>query len=106
MVASGVYRRSYWKARNVPLSQIYHDAKQGRETLPRGDGIERVTGVGLFATHLLDPVPTEVHVFWNLWTGIPLYIATPPNGTIWKISKGAISLVKRGKQRRQLSRHY
>ena len=46
MVASGVYRRSYWKARNVPLSQIYHDAKQGRETLPRGDGIERVTGVG------------------------------------------------------------
>jgi hypothetical protein len=45
---------------------------------------------------LKDPVPTEIHVFWNLWTGIPLYIATPPNGTIWNLSKGKISLVKRG----------
>jgi hypothetical protein len=61
---------------------------------PKGDSKHRP--VGLFTTHLLDPVPTEVHVFWNLWTGIPLYIATPPNGTIWKISKGQISLVKRG----------
>jgi hypothetical protein len=41
-------------------------------------------------------VPTEIHVFWNLWTGIPLDILTPPNGTIWNISKGQISLVKRG----------
>jgi hypothetical protein len=61
---------------------------------PKGDSKHRP--VGLFTTHLLDPVPTEVHVFWNLWTGIPLYIATPPSGTIWKISNGQISMVKRG----------
>ena len=54
--------------------------------------------VGLFATHLMDPVPTEIHVFWNLWAGIPLYISTPPNGTVWGISKGHISLMKRGKR--------
>jgi hypothetical protein len=52
--------------------------------------------VMLVATHLLDPVPTEIHVFWNLWVGIPLDILTPPNGTVWNISKGHISLVRRG----------
>jgi hypothetical protein len=40
---------------------------------------------------------TEIHVFWNPWAGIPLDIATPPNGTIWSLSKGKISLVQRGK---------
>jgi hypothetical protein len=52
--------------------------------------------VMLVATHLMDPVPTEIHVFWNLWTGIPLDILTPPNGTVWNISNGHISLMKRG----------
>lgn len=51
--------------------------------------------VMLVATHLLDPVPTEIHVFWNVWTGIPLDILTPPYGTVWAISKGHISLVQR-----------
>ena len=61
---------------------------------PKGNSKQRP--VMLVATHLLDPVPTEIHVFWNLWSGIPLDIMTPPNGTIWNISKGHISLVKRG----------
>jgi hypothetical protein len=51
--------------------------------------------VMLVATHVMDPVPTEIHVFWNLWVGIPLDILTIPNGTIWNISKGHISLVQR-----------
>jgi hypothetical protein len=46
MVASGVYRRSYWQAHNVTMSQIYTDAKQGRQTLPRPGAMERVTSVG------------------------------------------------------------
>jgi hypothetical protein len=49
----------------------------------------------LVTSHLLDPVPTEIHVFWNLWSGIPLDIMTPPYGTVWGISKGHISLVQR-----------
>jgi hypothetical protein len=61
---------------------------------PEGDAKQRP--VMLATTHFMDPVPTEIHVFWNLWTGIPLDILTPPNGTIWNISKGQISLVKRG----------
>ena len=47
---------------------------------PKGNAKQRP--VMLAATHLLDPVPTEIHVFWNLWTGIPLDILTPPNGTV------------------------
>jgi hypothetical protein len=61
---------------------------------PKGNAKQRP--VMLVASHLLDPVPTEIHVFWNLWTGIPLDILTPPNGTVWNISKGQISLAKRG----------
>jgi len=61
---------------------------------PKGNAKQRP--VMLVASHLLDPVPTEIHVFWNLWSGIPLDILTPPNGTIWNLSKGHISLVKRG----------
>jgi hypothetical protein len=61
---------------------------------PKGDTKRRP--VGLFATHLMDPVPTEIHVFWNLWSGMQLDIATISNGTVWDILKGKISLVRRG----------
>jgi hypothetical protein len=61
---------------------------------PKGNAKQRP--VMLVASHLLDAVPTEIHVFWNLWSGIPLDIMTPPYGTIWNLSKGHISLVKRG----------
>ena len=60
---------------------------------PKADAKQRP--VMLMASHLLDPVPTEIHVFWNLWSGIPLDILTPPYGTVWSISKGHISLVQR-----------
>jgi hypothetical protein len=60
---------------------------------PKGNAKQRP--VMLVASHLLDPVPTEIHVFWNLWSGIPLDIMTPPFGTVWGISKGHISLVQR-----------
>jgi hypothetical protein len=48
LVVSGVFRRSYWTTRNVPISQLHHDAKQGKEiNLPRQGGvIGRVTRVG------------------------------------------------------------
>jgi hypothetical protein len=60
---------------------------------PKADAKKRP--VMLVATHLMDPVPTEIHVFWNLWSEIPLDILTTSNGTVWNISKGHISLVQR-----------
>lgn len=60
-------------------------------TLPRNPG----KGGVLMITHLLDPVPTEVHVFWSLWAGAPMMVATPPDGTIWGIENGRIELIER-----------
>lgn len=57
------------------------------ETSPRS--------VGLMITHLLDSVPTEAHVFWSLWAKKPLYVSTPPNGTLWVVKNGKIELVER-----------
>ncbi len=51
--------------------------------------------VGLMITHLLDPIPTEAHVFWSLWAKKPMYIATPPNGTVWVVEGNKIRLIER-----------
>ena len=39
----------------------------------------------LVATHLLDPVPTEIHVFSMLALGLPLMVVTAANELIWAI---------------------
>jgi hypothetical protein len=51
--------------------------------------------VGLMITHLLHSVPTDVHVFWSIWAKKPLYVATPPHGTVWSIDGQKIRLVER-----------
>lgn len=51
------------------------------------------SSVGMMVTHLLDPTPTEIHVFWSLWKGKPLYVATAEDG-LWKIVDGRISAVE------------
>lgn len=55
--------------------------------------------VGLMITHLLDAVPTEVHVFWSLWAGKPIYVATPPNGAVWAVEGASVRNVSRGQGR-------
>lgn len=42
-------------------------------------------------THLLDPVPTEVHVFWSLWADAPMYVGTTENKMTWLIEAGVIT---------------
>ncbi|WP_159681919.1 hypothetical protein [Luteimonas sp. 9C] len=49
--------------------------------------------VGMIVTHLLDPTPTEIHVFWSLWKSKPFYVSTMENG-LWKIEDGRISAVE------------
>lgn len=43
-------------------------------------------------THLLDPTPTEIHVFWSLWAGKPMFVGTSTG--VWTIEQGKISAVK------------
>jgi hypothetical protein len=51
--------------------------------------------VALMITHLLDSIPTEAHVFWSIWAKKPLYVTTPPNGTLWAIEGNKIKLIER-----------
>lgn len=52
--------------------------------------------VGLMITHLLDPAPTEVHVFWSLWAGKPMYVGT--SAGLWKIENGRVEMTSRGEE--------
>ncbi|HEX8642356.1 MAG TPA: hypothetical protein VF702_00410 [Allosphingosinicella sp.] len=47
----------------------------------------------LGVTHLLDPLPTEIHVFLSLWMNRPLLVATGSPERVWSISRGRIGIV-------------
>lgn len=49
---------------------------------------------GLSATHLNAPYPEEHHVFANLSAGVDLYVGTPENNLVWKVSDGRIVRLK------------
>lgn len=51
--------------------------------------------VALMVTHLLDPIPTEIHVFWSLSIGKDMYVGTAPNGTTWLVHGANIKLIER-----------
>ena len=55
--------------------------------------------VGMMITHLLDPMPTEVHVFWSLWAGKPMYVGT--SAGLWKIEDGRVTMTSRREEKRQ-----
>ena len=44
-------------------------------------------------THLLDPLPTEIHVFLSLWMNRPMLVATGNPDRLWTIARGRIGLV-------------
>jgi len=41
-------------------------------------------------THLLDPQPTEIHVWTSLASHIPLAVAIVPSGDLWTVAEGRI----------------
>jgi hypothetical protein len=43
-------------------------------------------------THLLDPLPTEIHVFLSLWMNRPLVVATGEH-SLWTVAQGRIGIV-------------
>lgn len=48
---------------------------------------------GMFVTHLLDPVPTEIHVFTSLSANMPVMVSTPGNGRTWELKGDTITLM-------------
>ena len=50
--------------------------------------------VALTVSHLLDPTPTEIHVFTSLAANMPVGVATTSNEKIWLIEDAHISRLK------------
>jgi hypothetical protein len=59
---------------------------------PKGTPKDARPAFGMF-THLLDPQPTEVHVFVSLYAKIPLMIMTVENKKVWSVINGKVKLV-------------
>jgi hypothetical protein len=47
----------------------------------------------MFVTHLLDPVPTEIHVFTAIGLGKPIFVSTEGGKRIWEVYGPRIRLV-------------
>ncbi len=66
----------------VPMGGHHRvDFSGGREVARRSFtrgciDVQRGTGEGLFVSHILDPIPTEIHVFSAYATGLPIYVGT------------------------------
>lgn len=52
--------------------------------------------VGAFVSHLLDPVPTEIHVFLSYAMRMPLFVGTPDK-RVWRVQGDQITPVDLGK---------
>jgi len=46
----------------------------------------------MLITHLLDPMPTEIHVFLSIWMGLPVYVGT--GGRVWEVTGNRIRPVQ------------
>lgn len=47
----------------------------------------------LMVTHLLDPIPTEIHVFTAMTSGFALYVGTNDPDRVWSVTGDGIRLV-------------
>lgn len=45
----------------------------------------------LMVTHLLDEIPTEIHVFMAIWVGLPVYVAAGER--VWEVTPDRIRLI-------------
>ncbi len=54
------------------------------------------TPAAAVVSHLLDPVPTEIHVFLSLTMGKPVYVMTSDPQRLWAVEGTAITLAEAG----------
>ena len=52
---------------------------------------ERGRAESLLITHLLDPIPTEIHVFLSIWMGLPIYVGA--GDRLWEVAGDRIRFV-------------
>jgi len=44
----------------------------------------------LFLTHLLDPTPSEIHVFMSIWMDVPVIVGTSEPRRLWQVNRDRI----------------
>jgi hypothetical protein len=64
----------------------------GCHNMPTREGGRRPRAVHV--THMLDPLPTEIHVFMSVWTGLPLYVGIGEPQRIWEVRGDRIRLAE------------
>jgi hypothetical protein len=63
-------------------------------TLGTGGDAQGAKPVGLAVSHLLDPTPTEIHVYLSLWAHIPVYVGTQSPTRVWAVEGARIRAVR------------
>ncbi len=105
-LSPGFQREGYYQAGGYHLYRIDPSGERVLSQRPfsRGcielsdaaqDELDGARPLAMMITHLLDPQPTEVHVFLSMHASIPLMVGTVDNGRLWKVEHGAISLSRR-----------
>lgn len=51
--------------------------------------------VAAMVSHLLDPMPTEIHVWLSRWIGKPVYVMTSDPGQLWEVTGEGMRKVDR-----------
>ena len=64
------------------LSAVIDNARQGEPSIITRHG--RREAVGFVISHLLDPVPTEIHVFTAIASGKAVFVSTK-SGMAWNV---------------------
>jgi hypothetical protein len=52
------------------------------------------TPAAMVVSHLLDPVPTEIHVFTAMTSRLPVYVMIAPSGRLYEVTGERIRFVR------------
>lgn len=86
----GHYRFEIGPAGEVVAQRRFLNSCFALSSAPRDEDGETLDPIGLVVSHLLDPQPTEIHVFANLNFPLPLMVMTIENDSLWSIERGDI----------------
>lgn len=59
-------------------------------------GVGKGKPKAMMLSHLLDPSPTEIHVFSSLSARVPVYVLTMANKTLWAVTGTSVRIVPVG----------
>jgi hypothetical protein len=90
----GGHSRGTFSAAGTLLSQrAFTNSCVNLSNRPERDTPAGQSFAGVGVTHLLDPIPTEIHVFMAIWMQVPVFVGTSPPDRLWNVTGDRIELV-------------